>query len=414
MYGMPVENTLHFVRALRAGIATASALIALSACGGGGGPPAFPPVGVNVSPVLKKAVTEWDEFSGRIEAIESVELRPRVSGYLAGVHFHEGGEVHKGDLLFTIDDREYRAAADSARANVARADTRIDLAKTALARTEKLVQLKAAATEELEQRQGELKQAIADRNTSIAQLRQAELSVEFTHIRAPIDGRIGRADVRPGNLVSPATTLLATLVSSDPVYVSFEGNERLYLKYQQLARDGSRASSREVRNPVRVGLASEQGYPHQGEMVFVDNRLDPATGTIFARALLANKDHVFTPGLFARVQLLGSGTRDALLISDRAVLTDQDRRYVYVVGADKKTVRKDVTLGPQIDGLRVVDTGLAEGELVVVNGTRKIFSPGQPVNPATVPMDQPEMQSPAAPAAAPAAPAAASAASAAK
>ena len=155
-----------------------------------------------------------------------------------------------------------------------------------------------------------------------------------------------------------------------------------------------------MRNPVRVGLASEQGYPHQGEMVFVDNRLDPATGTIFARALLANQDHVFTPGLFARVQLLGSGTRDALLISDRAVLTDQDRRYVYVVGADKKTLRKDVTLGPLIDGLRVVDTGLAEGELVVVNGTRKIFSPGQPVNPATVPMDQPEMQPPAAPAAA--------------
>jgi multidrug efflux system membrane fusion protein len=300
--------------------------------------------------------------------------------------------VKKGDLLFTIDPREYAAAADSAKANVARAQTRIELAQTELARSEKLVKVKAASAEELEQRQGELKSAIADRNTAEAQLRQAELNVEFTRITAPISGRIGRAEVKPGNLVSPATTLLATLVSIDPVYVSFEGNERIYLKYQQLSRDGTRGSSRDVKNPVRVGLSTEEGYPHQGEMVFVDNRLDPATGTIYARAVLSNKDHVFTPGLFARIQLLGSGTRDALLISDRAVLTDQDRRYVYVVGGDNKTVRKDVTLGPLVDGLRVVDSGLAEGDPVVVNGTRKIFSPGQPVNPHAVPMDQPELQ----------------------
>jgi multidrug efflux system membrane fusion protein len=367
-------------------------MLAVSACGGGGGPPAFPPADVNVSPVVKKSVTEWDEFSGRIEAIDAVELRPRVAGYLEAVHFHEGGEVKKGDLLFTIDPREYVAAADSAKANVARAQTRIELAQTELARTEKLVKVKAASAEELEQRQGELKSAIADRNTAEAQLRQAQLNVEFTRITAPISGRIGRAEVKPGNLVSPATTLLGTLVSMDPVYVSFEGNERIYLKYQQLSRDGTRGSSREVKNPVRVGLSSEEGYPHQGEMVFVDNQLDPATGTIYARALLSNKDHVFTPGLFARIQLLGSGTRDALLISDRAVLTDQDRRYVYVVGSDNKSVRKDVTLGPLVDGLRVVDSGLTEGERVVVNGTRKIFSPGQPVTPHAVPMDQPELQ----------------------
>ena len=367
----------------------------LSACGGGG-PPAFPPPGVNVAAVLKKSVTEWDEFSGRIEAIDAVELRPRVAGYLAAVHFREGGEVRKGDLLFSIDDREYKAAADSARANVVRADTRVELARTELARTEKLASLKAAAVEELEQRQGELKQATADRNTAAAQLRQAELNVEFTRITAPISGRIGRAEVKPGNLVSPATTLLATLVSVDPVYVSFDGNERLYLKYQELSRDGSRPSSRDAHNPVRVGLSTEAGYPHTGEMVFVDNQLDPASGTIHARAVLPNKDHVFTPGLFARIQLLGSGTQQALLINDRAVLTDQDRKFVYVVGADQKTLRKDVKLGPEIDGLRVVTAGVAEGDLVVVNGTRKIFFPGQPVTPTTVPMDQPEMQPPAA------------------
>jgi multidrug efflux system membrane fusion protein len=375
-------------------VTVVAALLALSACGGGGGPAAFPPQSVSVAAVVKKPITELDEFSGRIEAIESVELRPRVAGYLAGVHFLEGGEVRKGDLLFTIDDREYRAAADSARANLARAETRIELAKTELARTEKLAQLKAAAIEELEQRQGELKQAIADRNTSAAQLRQTELNVEFTRITAPISGRIGRAEVRPGNLVSPATTLLATLVSIDPVYVSFDGNERVYLRYQQLARESSLLSSRDARNPVRVGLASEEGYPHQGELVFVDNRLDPATGTIFARALLSNKDHVFTPGLFARIQLFGNGTHEALLIHDRAVLTDQDRQYVYVVGADNKTVRKDVTLGPLVDGLRVARSGLLDGDLVVVNGTRKIFSSGQPVRPVKVPMDQPEMQPP--------------------
>ncbi len=374
-------------------MAAAAASLTLGACGGGG-PPAFPPVGVNVAAVVKKSVTEWDEFSGRVEAIESVELRPRVAGYLAAVHFREGGEVRKGDLLFTIDDREYRAAAESARANVARADTRIELARTELARTEKLALVKAASTEELEQRQGEVKQAVADRNAAAAQLRQAELSVEFTRITAPINGRIGRAEVRPGSLVSPGTTLLATLVSADPVYVAFEGNERLYLKYQQFARDGSRPSSRDVRNPVRVGLATEDGYPHQGEMVFVDNRLDPATGTIRARALLPNKDGVFTPGLFARVQLLGSGSRDALLIHERAILTDQDRQYVYIVGADNKAVRKDVKLGPQVEGLRIVNAGLAEGDLVVVNGTRKIFVPGQPLNPFKVPMDQPELQPP--------------------
>ncbi|MFI4889698.1 MAG: efflux RND transporter periplasmic adaptor subunit [Steroidobacterales bacterium] len=378
-----------------AAVIAAAGGLALSGCGGGG-PPPFPPQGVSVAAVVKKDVAELDEFSGHIEAIESVELRPRVAGYLAGVHFHEGGDVRKGDLLFTIDDREYRAASDSARANLARADTRVELARTELARTEKLTQLKAASVEELEQRQGELKQAIADRNTAAAQLRQTELNVEFTRITAPISGRIGRAEVRPGNLVSPATTLLATLVSMDPVYVSFDGNERVYLKYQQLARAGSATDPGHPRSPVAVGLASEEGYPHQGEMVFLDNRLDPATGTIFARALLSNKDHVFTPGLFARIQLHSTATHPALLINERATLTDQDRKYVYVVGADHKTVRKDVTLGPLIDGLRVISTGLADGDLVVVNGTRKIFSPGQPVNPFQVPMDQPEMQPPAA------------------
>ncbi len=366
----------------------------LAACGGGG-PPNFPPSAVSVAVVAKQAVSEWDEFSGRIEAVESVELRPRVTGYLAGVHFREGGEVHKGDLLFTIDDREYRAAAAVARANLARADTRIEVARAEFTRTGKLAELNAASTEELEQRRGEFQQAQADRESAAAQLRQAELSVGFTRITAPIDGRIGRAEVRPGNLVSPGAVVLTTLVSIDPVQVAFEGDERIYLKYQELARDGSRPSSRDARNPVRVGLATEEGFPHQGEMVFVDNQLDPATGTIRARALLPNKDRIFTPGLFVRLQLLGSGTQELLLIHDRAVLTDQDRKYVYVIGPNNTALRKDVTLGVKINGLRVVTSGLKEGDFVVVNGTRKIFVPGQPLEPTTVPMDQPELEPPA-------------------
>ncbi len=366
----------------------------LSACGSGTRPPA-PPPGVNVATVRRQPVVEWDEFSGRIEAIESVDIRPRVTGYLEGFHFREGGEVRKGELLFTIDDREYRAAADNARANLARANTRFEVAGTLLARSEKLASVKAASIEEVEQRRGELKQAAADRDAAAAQLRQSELSLSFTRITAPIDGRIGRAEVRPGNLVLAGTTLLSVLVSIDPVYVAFEGDERVYLRYQALARLGARPSSRDAPNAVRVGLASEQGFPHAGEMVFVDNRLDPATGTIRARAILSNKDRIFTPGLFARVQLIGDSTQDALLINDKAVLTDQDRKYVYVIGPNNTAVRKDVTLGRDFDGLRIVTHGLAEGDRVVVNGTRKIFASGQPVDPFTVPMNDPEREPPA-------------------
>jgi multidrug efflux system membrane fusion protein len=348
-----------------------------------------------VATVRRQPVVEWDEFSGRIEAIESVDIRPRVTGYLEGFHFREGGEVRKGELLFTIDDREYRAAADNARANLARANTRFEVAGTLLARSEKLASVKAASIEEVEQRRGELKQAAADRDAAAAQLRQSELSLSFTRITAPIDGRIGRAEVRPGNLVLAGTTLLSVLVSIDPVYVAFEGDERVYLRYQALARLGARPSSRDAPNAVRVGLASEQGFPHAGEMVFVDNRLDPATGTIRARAILSNKDRIFTPGLFARVQLIGDSTQDALLINDKAVLTDQDRKYVYVIGPNNTAVRKDVTLGRDFDGLRIVTHGLAEGDRVVVNGTRKIFASGQPVDPFTVPMNDPEREPPA-------------------
>lgn len=363
-------------------LATAS----LAACGGAGGPPEFPPPEVEVAQVLQDTVTEWDQFSGHIEAIDSVELRPRVSGYLQQLHFTEGSTVQKGELLFSIDAREYQAALETARADLSRARTRHDLAQTEAARAQKLAAIKAVSAEELEQRNGELAQAAADIRAAEARVRQAALNVEFAQITAPIDGRIGAAMVKPGNLVQAGQTVLTTLVSIDPVYVAFEGDEGVYLRYQALARAGNRPSSRDARNPVRVGLADDAGFPREGEMVFVDNQLDPRTGTIRARALLDNPDGSLTPGLFARVQLLGRSGYSAMLIDERAILTDQDRKYVYIVGDDNTAQRRDLQLGRQFEGLRVVSEGLQASDRVVVNGTRKIFYPGAPVQPVEVAM----------------------------
>ncbi len=364
--------------------------LTLAGCGAGGGPPEFPPPQVSVATAVQKSVTEWDEYSGRIEAIDAVEIRPRVGGYLAGVHFEEGGTVAKGDLLFTIDDREYRAAAASARADLARAESRAELARQELARSQSLIAAKAVSQGELDARRGELEQAEADRLAARARLEQADLTLSFTRITSPIAGRVGAALIKPGNLLAPDASLLTTVVTLDPVHVSFEGDERAYLRYQAMIRNGEWSSPRTAATPVEVGLASDSGFPHRGQIDFIDNALNPQTGTIRARARLANPDGVFTPGLFARVRLLGATLDGALLVHEQAVLTDQDRRYVYVVGADGTAQRRDVELGPQVEGLRVVTRGIAAGDRVVVNGTRKIFFPGQPVQPVEVPMDQPD------------------------
>lgn len=384
----------------RTAVAAAAALL-LAACGGNG-QQQFPPPDVSVAAVVQKSVTEWDDYSGHIEAIESAEIRPRVSGHLRSVRYREGGLVEKGQLLFTIDDREYAAAANAARADAARAEARIALAKQELARAEQLIAARAVSQGELDARRMEAQQADADLLAAQARLARAELDLGFTRVTAPFAGRAGVALVKPGNVVNANQTLLTTLVSVDPVYVTFTGDERAYLRYQELARNGTRGSSRDTRNPVLVGLANEDGFPHQGEMDFLDNALDPATGTIRARAVLPNPDGVFTPGLFARVRLLGGSQENALLIHEQAVLTDQDRRYVYVLGADNSAERRDVVLGPHVESLRVVQSGLEPGDKVIVNGMRKIFFPGQPVNPRDVPMDQPNLPPPA-PAQAPAA-----------
>jgi membrane fusion protein, multidrug efflux system len=365
----------------------------LTACSGGG-EMQMPPTEVNVSKVVQKNVAQWDEFTGRIEAVQNVEIRPRVSGTLSGVHFREGSIVRKGQLLFTLDDREFRAALDSANANLASARSRAELARIELARSQRLIAQQAVSQSELEQRRSEMMQAQADIASAQAQITQAKLNVEFSNIVSPINGRVSEAMLKPGNLVGAGTSLLSTVVSVDPVYVSFEGDEQTYLRYQSLARDGSRPSSRDAANPVRVALANEQGFPHEGRMVFVDNALNPSTGTIRARAELPNPDGVFTPGLFARVRLLGSGERPAMLIHPQAILNDQDRKFVYVVGKDPKTksdiaLRKDVVLGAEVEGLAIVQSGLETTDRIVVNGMRKIFFIGAPLKPIDVPMNAP-------------------------
>ena len=370
--------------------------LALAGCSkSGGAPPQMPPPQVNVAAVVQKDVTLWDEFTGRIEAVDKVEVRPRVAGYLDKVNFEEGHDVKKGELLFQIDDREYRAAHARAVAEVERARSRAALAQRQLERSRQLVSNKLVARNDLDLREDELAQAQADVKATQAAAEQARLNLDFTRVTAPIDGRVGKALVTQGNLVAPGSSLLTTVVSMDPVYVSFEGDENTYLRYQGLDRQGERQSSRIASNPVRMGLADEQGYPHEGVMNFVDNELDAGTGTIRARAVFSNKEGLFTPGLFARIRLLGSGAQSALLINDRAVLTDQDRKFVYVIGPENKALRRDVKLGAAVDGLRIVTDGLAANDRVVVNGVQKVFFPGMPVAPLDVPMDKPEQAPPA-------------------
>jgi len=343
-----------------------------------------PPPEVSVAPVLVKNVRQWDDFTGRVSAVQSVEVRPRVSGYVDRVAYVEGREVAKGDLLFVIDQRPYRAQLAKAQADLARARSEASLARTQDERAKTLIAAKAISREEYDTRHAAVAQAQAAVRAAEAAVESAQLDLQFTEVRAPIDGRTGRALVTVGNLARADDTLLTTMVSMDPVYVDFESDEQAFLRYAELARKGQRD---ELRNPVRVGLANEEGYPHRGTVDFVDNRVDPTTGTIHARAVLPNADRALTPGLFARVQLEGSAEFTATLVDDKAVLTDQDRKYVYVLGADNKALRKDIVPGRMIDGLRVVDAGLEPDDTVIVRGFQKIFFPGMPVQPKVVAMD---------------------------
>lgn len=367
-------------------IAAAVGVVLLAGCGSEAGEDHMPPPpAVSVAVMEIRDVVHWDEFTGRVEAVESVELHPRVSGYIERVNYREGGHVNKGDVLFVIDQRTYQAALARAQAAFERAETQAKLARTEAERAQRLVQSRAISSEELEQRLAALAQAQAQVRSAQAELDVAQLEMEFTEVRAPISGRAGRALVTAGNLVStqPNATLLTTIVSTDPVHVYFEGDQRAFQRYQ------GQGSDRVPSNPVRVGLAGEPGYPHEGMMDFMDNQIDPRTGTLRARAVLPNRDGKFAPGLFARVQLLDDRSNQALLIDEKAVLTDQDRQYVYIVDDQGRALRRDVQLGRKVDDLRVVLSGLAEGEQVIVHGVQKVFFPGMPVAAHLIAMGDP-------------------------
>jgi multidrug efflux system membrane fusion protein len=362
-----------------------AALLVATGCSSHAAPDAAammpPPPEVGTAPVAVKKVRQWDDFTGRVSSVRTVELRPRVSGYVDRVAYVEGAEVAAGDLLFVIDPRPYQAQLARAQADLARARSEANLARTQDARAQTLVSAKAISREEADTRHAAVAQAEAAVRAAQAAVSTAELDLQFTQIRAPVAGRTGRALVTAGNLARADDTLLTTVVPMDPIYVDFESDEQAFLRYRELARNGQRA---ELRNPVRVGLANEDGYPHAGTVDFIDNRVDPATGTIHARAVLPNPDRALAPGLFARVQLEGSAEFEAMLVDDKAILTDQDRKYVYVLGPDNKAVRKDVVTGRTIDGLRVIQSGLAAQDTVIVRGMQKIFFPGMPVQPKPV------------------------------
>lgn len=347
---------------------------------------------VMVAEVLHQKIIDWDEYTGRFQAIDTVEVRPRVSGYIDRVLFREGQPVKKGETLIVIDPRPYQADFDRAKAGLALAKAQRELATLEADRVHKLKDSGAVSQEELDERVSALHQQEASVAAAQAAFDAAALNLSFTSVTAPIDGQASRAEVTRGNLVTGGNnggTLLTTIVSTDPMYVYFEGDEHAYLRYNELARAGERQSSRNFANPVRVGLANEDGFPHEGRMDFVDNQLNVRTGTIRARAVLDNKEGLFTPGLFARVQLLGAAERDAVLIEERAIGTDQTQNFVLVLVPENKLEYRPVQLGRGLRGLRIVSKGLKPGETIVVNGLQRV-RPGMQVSPKRTTMGLPQ------------------------
>lgn len=357
--------------------ALAAVILGLGLMGCHKPPPAVeaPPALVTVAAPVPKKLMEWDEFTGRLSAMASVEVRARVSGYLESTHFTEGTEVKKGDLLFVVDPRLYQAQLARAEAEIAGAQTALELATSEAARSERLVESGAVAAEAAIAKTKGRKTAEAALAASKAQADQARLEVEWTRVTAPISGRVGRKLVTEGNLItggSTGATVLTTIVQLDPIYCYFDVDERSALKYRELAKQGKRESALYHTIPAQMGLANQQGFPHEGLVDFVDNELRPDTGSIQGRAVFDNKDRLMSPGFFARVRIPGTGEYQAMLVRDAAIGSDQGLPFVYVVDAEGKVARRNITTGPLEDGLRIVREGLQAADRVVINGLMSV------------------------------------------
>lgn len=336
--------------------------------------PPPPPPKVTVSQPVSREVVEWEEYTGRLEAVESVEVRARVNGYLQSIHFKNGTTVKQGDLLFVIDPRPYQAELERARAELGLANARLERTGKDLARAQMLVRSRAVSEEEVDTRVSEQRQAQEAVQAARATVNAAQLNVEFTQVRAPISGRISRNLVSVGNLITGGTTqstVLTTIVSLDPIYCYFEADERSYLKGLRQVRNGDQTNGRGGKQPVYVALADEANFPHQGSIDFVDNRLDQSTGTITVRAVLPNPDLFLAPGLFARLRLPAGGKYKALMVPPEALGSDLSQQFVFVVNAQNLVQYRQITPGPLIDGWRVIREGLQPEDWVIVNGVQR-------------------------------------------
>jgi RND family efflux transporter MFP subunit len=341
------------------------------------------PLPVNFVTVTEKEVNEWDEFTGRLEPVESVEIRPRVSGYITEIHFEAGAIIKKGALLYVIDPRPYQADFDRASAEFDRTQAELKLSQIELDRATDLRKKNTISASEFDQKAATYQGSSAAARAAEAAKNAAALNLEFTQIKSPIDGRVSDARITVGNLVQPgagAESVLTTVVSVDPIYVRLDADENAVLKYVKLSEEGKRPSARDVRIPAWVELGNETGFPHKGIIDFVDNRLDPGTGTVRARAVLHNWNRLVTPGFFARVRIAGATPYRAALVDDKVINSQQGVQYVFVVKPDNTLERRNVETGPIFEGKRIVKTGLKEGEKVV--STRlQLIQPGMTVKP---------------------------------
>jgi len=358
-------------------------LMIYSGCSRPGAQQRPPPPTVTVTQLERKEVIEWDEFTGRTEAVESVGVRPRVSGYIQEVRFQSGQLVRKGDVLFLIDPRWHRADFDRRQAEFEQAEVRLENAKREADRTPQLLANKAISTEESDARQARYQEAKAVSLAAQAALDSARLDLEYTQVRAPIGGRVSRALLTEGNYVSGvagATTLLTTIVSLDPIYVHADFDENSLLKFNALAQANKLATNGAGKIPVQLQLADEQDFPHRGYIESFDNHLDPNTGSILLRAVFPNPDGRIVPGLFARIRVPLSERHPALLVEERAIGTDQAQKFVLTLSPTNTVEYRSVQLGPLIEGKRVIRDGLYAGDKIVVNGLQRV-RPGMPVTP---------------------------------